>query len=303
MQQIRSLLYTPGNDRRKVEKVGSFGAHGVILDLEDAVPIGEKVAAREAVRQAIPAVKALAGRVYVRVNPTSEKTDFSVATGAEDIDAVLCPELDGLVVPKVESAEELVQLDALIAAIERRQGRPEGEVEVAPIIETALGLWNAFEIARSSSRIRSLHFGAGDFTRDLNLDWTRDETELMYARSRLVVISRAAGIGAPIDSVWARLDDGEGFAESTRQAKRMGFQGKCCIHPAQVSVVNREFSYVSPEELTEARKVVGAFEEAQLRGSASISVGGRFVDYPIVERARQIVELHGTSEEQPEVTV
>ena len=298
--QIRSLLYTPGNDRRKVDKVGSFGADGVILDLEDAVPIDEKVAAREIVREAIPAVKGLAGRVYVRVNPTGEKTDFSVATGAEDIESVLCPELDGLVVPKVESAEELGRLDPLIAAIERKQGRPEGAVEVAPIIETALGLWNAFEMARSSSRIRALHFGAGDFTRDLNLDWARDEAELMYARSRLVVISRAAGIGAPIDSVWARLDDGEGFAESARQAKRMGFQGKCCIHPAQVSVANHEFSYVSPDELAEARKVVDAFEEAQRRGSASIRVGGQFVDYPIVEKSRRIVELHDMSEQQPE---
>lgn len=300
--QIRSLLYTPGNDRRKVDKVGSFRAHGVILDLEDAVPIDEKVAAREAVRQAIPAVKELAGRVYVRVNPTGEKTDFSVATGAEDIDAVLCPELDGLVVPKVESADELVRLEPLIASIEKKQSRPKGTVEVAPIIETALGLWNAFEIARSSSRIKSLHFGAGDFTRDLNLEWTRDETELMYARSRLVVISRAASIEAPIDSVWARLDDGEGFAESARQAKRMGFQGKCCIHPSQVSVVNREFSYVSPEELAEAREVIEAFEEAKRRGSASVRVGGRFVDYPIVESARQIVELHAMYEEQPEDT-
>ena len=171
-------------------------------------------------------VKGLAGRVYVRVNPTSEKTDFSVATGAEDIDAVLCPELDGLVVPKVESAEELRQLDPVIAAIERRQGRPEGDVEVSPIIETALGLWNAFEIAKSSSRVKTLHFGAGDFTRDLNLDWTRDETELMYARSRLVVISRAAGIEAPMDSVWARLDDSEGFAESARQGQAHGISGQ-----------------------------------------------------------------------------
>ena len=122
----------------------------------------------------------------------------------------------------------------------------------------------------------------------------------MYARSRLVVISRAAGIGAPIDSVWARLDDGEGFAESARQAKRMGFQGKCCIHPAQVSVANHEFSYVSPDELAEARKVVDAFEEAQRRGSASIRVGGQFVDYPIVEKSRRTVELHDMSEQQPE---
>jgi len=212
----------------------------------------------------------------------------------------VCPELDGLVVPKVESAEEIRDLDALIAVIEVRQGRPRGDVELAPIIETALGLWNAFEIARSSSRIRTLHFGAGDFTRDLRMEWTRDETELMYARSRLVVISRAAGIEPPIDSVWVRLDDGDGLADSVRRARHMGFQGKSCIHPSQVHIVNRGFSYVAPEELAQAQKIVDAFDEAQRRGSASIQVDGQFVDYPIVEKSRRTLELHARSEKQRE---
>ena len=159
-----------------------------------------------------------------------------------------------------------------------------------PIIETALGLWNAYEIARSSKRIGSLNFGAGDFTRDTNVEWSRDEMELLYARSRLVVISRAAGIQPPLDSAWLWLDDEEDFTESTKRAKALGFQAKVCIHPRQVAIVNKVFSYVSPEEVAQARRIVEAFAEAQARGSASIRVNGEFVYYPIVEKAQRVLE-------------
>ena len=157
-------------------------------------------------------------------------------------------------------------------------------------------MWRAYEIAGSSPRISSLHFGAGDFTRDVGIEWSRDEAELSYARSRLVMISRAAGIGPPTDSVWVRLHDESGLVDSASRAKRMGFQGKSCIHPNQVPVVNRVFSYVSPEELAKARKIVAAFDEAQARGSASIRVDGQFVDYPLVENAKRIIDLHARSE-------
>ncbi|MCE2463213.1 MAG: CoA ester lyase [Dehalococcoidia bacterium] len=289
---LRSLLYAPGNEPRKVNKVGTLGADGVILDLEDAVPVGEKIATREAVRQAIPSVKATAGRVYVRINPTGQKADFSMDFGIADIEAVVRAELDGIVVPKVESAEELAEVDRVLSAQERKAGLPQGTLEITPIIETALGLWNAFEIARSSKRIGSLHFGAGDFTRDVGMEWSRDETELVYARSRLVMISRAAAIEPPTDSVWVLLDDEEGLAASVRRAKSLGFQGKSCIHPKQVETINRGFSYVSPEEVARARKIVDAFTEAEARQSASILVDGEFVDYPLVERARQVLQLH-----------
>ena len=289
---LRSLLYAPGNEPRKVSKVGTLGADGVILDLEDAVPVAEKIATREAVRQAIPSVKVSAGRVYVRINPTGQKADFSMDFGIGDIEAVVCTELDGIVVPKVESAEELAEVDRVLSAQERRVGLAQGTLEITPIIETALGLWNAFEIARSSVRIGSLHFGAGDFTRDVGMEWSRDETELVYARSRLVMISRAAAIEPPTDSVWVLLDDDEGLAASVRRAKSLGFQGKSCIHPKQVETINRGFSYVSPEDVARARKIVDAFTEAEARQSASILVDGEFVDYPLVERARQVLQLH-----------
>ncbi|MCE2404248.1 MAG: CoA ester lyase [Dehalococcoidia bacterium] len=294
---IRTLLYAPGNEPRKVSKVGTCGADAAILDLEDAVAVDQKVAARDAVRQAIPAVRETGTQVYVRINPTAEKTDFSLNVGLADIEEVLCAELGGLVVPKVESAEEMDDVERVLAARERALGLEPGSVEVVPIIETALGLWRAYEIARSSPRIKSLHFGAGDFTRDVSIDWSRDEAELAYARSRLVVISRAAGIDPPTDSVWVRLDDEDGFVESAQRARRMGFQGKSCIHPRQVPLANRVFSYVSPEELAQARRIVEAFAQAQAGGSASIRVDGQFVDYPLVENARRVIELHAGAQE------
>ena len=296
----RTLLYAPGNEPRKVQKVATVGSDAVILDLEDAVPIDEKVATRATLREAIPSVKANGGRVYVRINSIEAKADFSVATGLADIDEVVCPELDGLVVPKVESAKELIEIDQALLEKERRLGLSEGTFEVLPIIETALGMWNAFEIACSVSRIGSLHFGGADYTRDVNIDWTRDETELMYARSRLVMISRAAGIQPPTDSVWVRLEDDDGMVDSANQAKALGFQGKSCIHPKQIPIVNRAFSYVSPEDLAQAKKVVEAFAEAQARGSASIRVDGQFVDYPVVERAKRVIELHASAQGRDE---
>ena len=289
---IRSLLYAPGNEPRKVGKVGTFGADAVILDLEDAVAADEKVAARAAVREAVPSVKAAAGRVYIRINPIGRKADFSVDTGIRDIEAVVCAELDGLVVPKVGSGDELVEIDGILGQREEMLGMSSGSIEIVPIIETALGLWNGYEIACSSPRVRSLHFGAGDFSRDVNMEWSRDEGELAYARSRVVVLSRAAGIEPPTDSVWIRLDDEEGLESSAKRARAMGFQGKSCIHPKQVGIVNRVFSYVAPEELSRARKIVDAFAQAQARGSASILVEGEFVDYPLAEKAKRTLRVH-----------
>ena len=292
---IRSKLYAPGSDLRKLAGVGKYGADAVILDLEDAVPVSKKEAARQLVREAIPKVKQTAPRVYVRINPLGDKTSFSVGQGADDVEAVVCRGLDGIVVPKVESEKELDEIDARLAAMETRVGLPVGFLEVVPIIETAKGLWNAYEIATRIRRVRTLSLGAGDLTRDLSIEWSRDERELDYARSRLVLISRAAGILPPTDSVWVRLADDDGFEDSVRRARRMGFQGKSCIHPKQVEVVNRVFS-ASPEELAWAQKIVAAFDAAIAKGSASILVDGEFVDYPLAEKARQLLEQQPAEE-------
>lgn len=294
----RSILFAPGNEPRKVQKVGTFGADAVILDLEDAVPMDDKIATRALVREAVPSVKTTAGRVYVRVNPVGQKTDFSADFGIGDIEEVVCEGLDGLVVPKVESPKEMEQVEEVLGKREKSLGLPKGSIKLLPIIETALGVWNAYDIARSSGRIEALNFGAGDFTRDTGVEWSRDEAELIYARSRLVVISKAAGVQPPLDTVWLGLDDDEGMTESARRAKALGFQGKMCIHPRQVTITNQIFSYVSSEEAEQARKVVEAFAEAQARGIASIRVDGEFVDYPIVEKAKRVLELDALSKQR-----
>ena len=289
---IRSKLYAPGNELRKLSGVGKYGADAVILDLEDAVPVSQKETARRLVKEAIPKVKQTVPHLYVRINPLGDKTSFSVGQGADDVEAIVCHGLDGVVLPKVESAKELDEIDARLAAMETKVGLPVGILEVVPIIETAKGLWNAYEIATRIRRVRTMSLGAGDLTRDLSIEWSRDEQELYYARSRLVLISRAAGIQPPTDSVWVRLADDDGFEDSALRARRMGFQGKSCIHPKQVEVANRVFS-ATPEDLAWAQRIVAAFDDALSRGSASILVDGEFVDYPLAEKAKQLLEQAG----------
>ncbi len=157
-----------------------------------------------------------------------------------------------------------------------------------PIIETALGMSNISAIAASGSRTTRLAFGAGDYTLDLGMVWSRDETELLPARSAVVMASRAAGIEPPLDTVWADLRDAAGFARSAEHAAALGFQGKMCIHPDQIAVTNAAFS-PSSQQLSWALRVVAAFEEAEAKGLASIQLDGQFIDYPIVQRARQVV--------------
>jgi len=159
-----------------------------------------------------------------------------------------------------------------------------------PIIETAKGMANIRAITAAGTRVKRIAFGAGDFTLDMNIQWTRTETELLPYRSECVLASRAADIEAPIDTVWVNLKDPEGFANSTRHIKSLGFQGKMCIHPDQVPMANEILS-PSPLEVEWSRKVVEAFEGAEKAGSASIQFEGKFIDYPIVYRARRVLEM------------
>lgn len=292
MRLLRSLLFTPGNRPRMLEKAAGTGADAVIIDLEDSVPVAEKEATRPLARQAIDTIaKASAVDVYVRANPAGGKTAYSVDFAAADIAAVMCANLAGVIVPKVEAAEEVAGLAQLMLARERQLGLPEGGIELIPMLETAKGIVNALDIARAApGRVARLAFGAGDLTFDLGISWTPDETELMYARSHLVMVSRAAGLEQPIDAVWANIQDEEGLRRSAAMAKQLGFQGKTCIHPGQIAIINQVFS-PDPAEVEDARGMVAAFAQAEREGTAAIKYGGRMVDYPVAARARQLVEL------------
>jgi citrate lyase subunit beta/citryl-CoA lyase len=278
---MRSLLFAPGNHARRVEKALGLPADGVILDLEDAVAISEKAATRTTVVEAFG--KPRAGKLYVRVNALTTEWCFG------DITAVVHAGLDGIILPKVEQAHELRTSEWMIANLERESGLPIGTIDLIPIIETALGISNLKRICRSGTRMKRLAFGAGDFTLDMGMVWTRSEAELLPHRSACVMESRAAGLEPPLDTVWADLRDADGFIASARHAATLGFQGKMCIHPDQIAPTNAAFT---PDEaaVAQAKRIVEAFDKAEAAGLASIQLEGQFIDYPIVQRARRVLE-------------
>jgi citrate lyase subunit beta/citryl-CoA lyase len=279
---LRTLLFAPGDHARRTEKALTLDADAVILDLEDACPVAKKVATREVVVAALAKPRACLG--YVRVNPLS--TDF----GYGDIVAVVATGVDGIVVPKIESADELKTADWLVGQIERERGLPVGSLDILPIIETGKGIAAVQAIASAGTRVRRLAFGAGDFTLDMGIAWSRDEGEFQPYRSAIVLASRAAGLEPPIDTVWVRIEDKEGFAASAARVHALGFGGKLCIYPDQVPVANAAFS-PAPEQVAWARRVVDAFAAAEASGSASIQLDGQFIDYPIVYQARRVLAV------------
>jgi citrate lyase subunit beta/citryl-CoA lyase len=206
VRPLRSFLFAPGNHARRVEKALTLDADAVILDLEDAVATAEKPATREPVAAAFGRPRR--GLLYVRVNAVD--TQFCYG----DLVAIVRPGLDGVILPKVESAAGLVTIDWLLAQLERDRGLPPGGIDLIPIIETARGLDRLGAILGAGTRTRRVAFGAGDFTLDVNMTWSRDETELAHARAVIVTASRAAGIEAPLDTVWVDLPDREGLEAS-----------------------------------------------------------------------------------------
>ena len=285
-QALRSLLFAPGNHARRLERVGEFGSDVIVLDLEDAVANAEKIAARVPTRAAL---STYTGSVVVTVRVNGESTRLQEG----DIEAVLSPDLDCLMVPKVESVETLVRVSALLDRLERDAGIPEGQIRLLPIVETAVGLVRCEELALSAPpRVVTLVFGLGDFSVDIGVDLTRDATELLYGRSRVVVAARAGGLPAPIDGPYLDIPDIDGLVENSLLSRRLGFQGRVVVYPAQVEPVQRAYSELTEEELEQARRVVEAFEEAEAAGLASIQVDGRFIDYPLYHRARRRLQLH-----------
>lgn len=278
---LRSLLFAPGNHARRVEKALSLDADAVILDLEDAVAVSEKSATRAVVAAALGRPRR--GLLYVRVNAID--TEFCYG----DLVAVVQAGLDGVILPKAESAAGIATIDWLMAQLERDRSLPHGTVDLIPIVETARGLRQIDAILSAGHRVRRVAFGAGDFTLDLNMAWTRGETELAHARAMVVTASRAAGIDPPLDTVWADLTDAAGLEASARTALACGFQGKMCIHPDQVTVVNRVFT-PSDAEIAAAERVCAAFERAEAEGNAATQVDGKFIDYPIVYRAQRVLQ-------------
>ncbi|MGH7715478.1 MAG: HpcH/HpaI aldolase/citrate lyase family protein [Vulcanimicrobiaceae bacterium] len=278
---MRSLLFTPGNHARRMEKTLEVDCDGVILDLEDAVATAEKPAARATIVEWLqrPRGRKLA---YVRVNALGTPFAF------DDFAAIAVPKLDGIMLPKVERGAELEIADYIIASHERARGIEVGAIDLMPIVETAKAAENMYEIATAVKRVKRICFGSGDYTNDTGTAWTLDNPLTSHYRAQLANVSRAAEIEPPIDTVWPHLDDEAGLIAESKQGRAMGYQGKMTIHPKQLEIVNRTYS-PTPEELAFARKISDAFESAEKAGSSALVVDGVFVDYPVVYRARALL--------------
>lgn len=288
---FRTLLFTPANHARRVSKALSLDADAVILDLEDAVANSEKIGAR---KDAITAIKSTSRpKIYVRVNALD--TQWTLG----DLQAVVGPGLYGVVLPKVQGPEDIETVDWLLANLEREQGLNIGSIDLLPIIETAKGFSNLNKIFlehryRSSNqyqRVKRFTFGAGDFCNDVGMLWTSGERELDVVRNACIVTARAANLEPPIDTVWIHLKDHEGLESSVVRSLNLGFQGRLCIHPDQVSITNQVFT-PSADEVLRAKKIVDSFLEAEKKGLAAIQVDGMFVDYPILYKAQKILAIH-----------
>ena len=273
----RSWLFCPGNQARRIEKAVASAAHAVIIDLEDAVPVAEKDSARATLRGRLDTLDHPS--LYVRINALSTSCAF------EDVEAVMVGGISGIVLPKSERARDVQVLDWLMDQMERRNALKPGAMEIIPLIESAAAFENLRAICRASARVRRVAFGAADFTFDLGLTWSSDEHELMAYRASLVLASRQAGIEAPIDTPWVDVGDREGMAASAQRSRSHGFQGKFCIHPDQIGLVNGAYA-PSKAQVDEARQTIAAFEAA---GSNAIKVNGKMIDNPVVEGARRIL--------------
>ncbi len=275
----RSRLYLPGNEPKFYVNAGLHEPDGVILDLEDSVAPTEKDAARALVRNALRAVDFYGAERMVRINQGEQ--------GLDDLEWIVPHNVNLVLIPKVEDPQQVVEVDRRIAAINQKNGNTES-VFLMPIIESALGAWRAFEIGSSSANVVGLAIGLEDYTADIGAQRTLAGTESFWARAQVLNGARAAGV-QPIDTVFSDVSDMEGLAASVREAKGLGFVGKGCIHPRQITVVHDAFA---PEEaeIDWACRIVLAFEDAQDRGLGVVSLGSKMIDAPVVKRAATMVQ-------------
>ncbi|MHB1042569.1 MAG: HpcH/HpaI aldolase/citrate lyase family protein [Eubacteriales bacterium] len=289
MPLYRTMLFAPANDLKKAGKALQLDADGVVLDLEDAVAISEKTRARVALKEAMALPRKV--DVFVRVNGV--RTNFILA----DLLAAVTDGVKGVVLAKSESAEDVRRVEWLIGQIEEERGLAPGCLELIPFIESARAVLNAFHIASATPRVARLFFGGVDFVLDIGTNFSKGASELFFARSQLVLASRAAGIEPPLDTVYPHFRDIEGLVVDAKAVRQLGFQGKLAIHPSQIGPLNEVFR-PTDGELDWARKVVAVFEESESRGQAVLQVDGKMVEYPIAFRARQILALAERAEKR-----
>jgi citrate lyase subunit beta/citryl-CoA lyase len=287
MKPLRSLLFVPGNKAAWMEKAPQYGADALILDLEDSVPYADKDTARTLVRQAIDSLSARGQTLFVRINAL--ETDMT----GDDLSAIVCAGLTGLLPPKVETVDDVQQLDTLLAHFEHREALMPGSIELIPTLETAKGIRNAYEIALASPRVASIAGGAGrggDTNRSLGYRWTREGMETLFIRSKVLLEARAAGIEYPLMASWFDVEDLDGLVADAQRNRQLGFTGMLLIHPSHVAPVNQIFT-PSAEELAYYKGLLEAMQAGERQGTAAVTYQGAMVDIAMVRMAEQMLEF------------
>ena len=282
MTLLRSLLFVPGNQNRMLEKALGLTPDAFVPDVEDSVPPAEKASAREMAASFLPRMAAAGPLAIPRINPMES------GLLEEDLAAVAGPDIYAVSAGKVGSADDVRRISEAIGAAEEAAALESGRIKLVPWIETALAVVNAYEICAASPRVMAVAFGAEDFTRDMGIGRTEDESEVAYARSVVCVAARAAGVQA-LDTPYFGFRDPEGLKLNVQAARGYGFHGKFAIHPSQIDIINEGFG-PSPAEVSHARRVVAAYEEAERSGRGSTSLDGRVIDAPVVKRAQGLLE-------------
>jgi citrate lyase subunit beta/citryl-CoA lyase len=276
----RSRLYLPGNEPKFFINAVLHKPDCIILDLEDSVSPSEKDSARVLVRNALRHVNFGDVERMVRINRLPE--------GLEDLRQTIPYNVQTILIPKCESGEDVVEVAHNIEQLSALHNL-ETRVLLLPIIESALGVVRAFEIASASNRVCALAIGLEDYTADIGVARTRTGTESLYARSAVVNAAKAAGLQA-LDSVFSDVSDDEGLRQSVQEARAIGFDGKGCIHPRQIRIVHEAFAPTA-DEIAYAARVVDAYESSQRSGSGVVALGSKMIDAPVVRRAQRVLAL------------
>ncbi|MXO79585.1 citrate (pro-3S)-lyase subunit beta [Paenibacillus sp. OT2-17] len=284
MQKLRrTMLYVPGNNPGMIRDAHIYGADSIMIDLEDSVSLYEKDAARLLVYQALKTFDFGGIEVLVRVNP------LNTPYGREDFEAIVRAKPTAIRLPKTETADDVIEADELITEIEQKIGMEHGTIKLFAAVESGKGALNAGQIAVASKRLIGIAIGAEDFVTDLKTTRSPEGIELLTARSLILFAARAAGIAA-VDTVYSDVNNEEGFASEVKLIKQLGFDGKSIINPRQIEIVNRIYTPTGAE-IKKSKRIVEASLEAEAKGSGVISLDGKMIDRPIVERARRVIDL------------
>jgi citrate lyase subunit beta/citryl-CoA lyase len=280
-QLRRTLLYVPGNMPSMLQNIPLFQCDGVIIDLEDAVPLSEKDAARILVRRFLENYKERNKEILVRINPLDTKWAL------DDLKAVLPALPDGIRLPKADTPEIVERLDTLLTEYEEELGLELGRFRILPSIESAQGVINATAISRATPRLIGLAFGAEDYTASMEIERTKSGEELFNARMNVLWAAKSAGIQA-IDTIFSDVNDMDALRRETELIKRLGYTGKCMVNPRQIDVIHEVFA-PKQAEVDYALQVIDAIKRAREMGTGVISLKGKMIDAPVVKRAARVL--------------